>query len=128
MRYIKVSFILSSKNVLMDVLSDSIRINPSYVKTVFPANSIAEPYWFVEVSSSSPCIEEPLAKLEALIKPRSEAILNACDTYKITPTVLVSIAANYENRPEITISPKMLQFISSFDAELTFEIVGSIWE
>jgi len=127
MRTIKASFILTSDKVSMDFLAEQIGIYPYVICSTFPENSIAKPYWYVEVVADSNCLEEPLYSLRSIIWPHQEQIVEMCSNYGIKPSVLIIVDSDYKDRPELTISPEIMKLLVHFNAELSLEIINN-WE
>ncbi len=127
MRTIKVSFILTSDKVSMDYLAEQIGIYPYVSCSTFPENSIAKPYWYVEVVAENNCLDEPLYSLSRIIWPHQEQILEMCSNYGIKPSVLIVVDSDYKDRPELTISLEILKILVHFKAELSLEIVNN-WD
>lgn len=127
MRKIKVSFILTSDKVSMDFLAEQISIYPYVSCSIFPENSIAKPYWYVEVVADSNCLEEPLYSLRNIIWPHQEQIVEMCINYGIKPSVLIIVDSDYKDRPELTIPLEILELLVHFKAELSLEIINN-WD
>lgn len=119
---IETSFIITTNKIPINDIAEQIGIEPFYVRTTFPNNSIAEPFWYVEVSSDSCCIEEPLTKLASVLEHSKSEIADVLRKTETIPTVLVVINSDYEDRPEITFSPTALAFFAQFDAEICIEV------
>lgn len=122
MRKIDVSFIITTDKLPVDELAKRIGIEPFRVRTDFPDNSIAEPFWRVEVSSDCCCIEDALIKLASLLEQGKLEIMDVLREIETTPTLLVVVDADYEDRPEITFSPTVLEFFAQFGAEICVEV------
>lgn len=122
MRRINISFIITTKEIPIAVLAKRIGIQPFRARTEFPKNSIAEPYWYIEVSSDSCCIEEPLQELVSVLEPRKSELVEVLEEIKEAPTVLVAVSSDYADRPEMTFPPKALKLFAQLGAEICVEV------
>ena len=122
MRITRISYILTTKNVPMEYIARQIAIQPHSIQTEFPPQSIADPWWSIEVSSDSASIEEPLVQLIDIILPKLRIIKDLISEYSILSTISIFVRADYEERPEISISPSFYSVFEQLNAELVFDI------
>lgn len=73
-RRIHIEFIIESDKVPMPEVAKRIGIEQCEVRTTFPKNSIAKPYWQVDVKSNDISIEDPLRVLINLLEPKTGVI------------------------------------------------------
>lgn len=124
MRKIVVDFIISSDKTTIDSIAERINIEPHYSRSEFPEKSIAKPYWYIETVSDSASVEEPLLAIMDTVTPKFDIVSEICRELGSSPTILLIIDSDYENRPEITIPSEFAGFCARLNAELCIDITN----
>ena len=121
---IKATFTLESRDADIPAVDNILQIQPSKYRTVFPPNSIAAPYWETEVVAESYETEEVVQLLQSRLQPKANTIKDVCRRFHMSPIIVITITANYENRPFVSMSPAQLSFFASIGAKLIVDLEG----
>ena len=125
---IRTSLILTGSYDDITEVSKQLTIHPCETRTSFPQNSIADPFWYTEVASNCPSVDETIQILIARISKSMNFIMDKCLNSEVEPTIQVLINCSYMNRPEISFSPKSIEFISKIGAELCLDVSYDVTE
>ena len=115
---VEVSFHLSSDKTNMHEIERLIGIYPCRTRTEFPKGSIAVPFWCIERQVKCLDFETAFYVLFDEIKDKQDTIIELCKRYEIVPTVMFVVRITYSHRPDMTITPQMMKFLTHLQAEL----------
>lgn len=121
-RRIHIEFIIESDKVPMPEVAKRIGIEQCEVRTTFPKNSIAKPYWQVEVKSNDISIEDPLRVLINLLEPKTGVIKEVLAELGETPVLGIYTESKWFDRPILELSHDVLQFFAQFDSDIIFDV------
>lgn len=121
-RRIHIEFIIESDKVPMPEVAKRIGIEQCEVRTTFPKNSIAKPYWQVDVKSNDISIEDPLRVLINLLEPKTGVIKEVLAELGETPVLGIYTESKWFDRPILELSHDVLQFFAQFDTEIILDI------
>lgn len=121
-RRIHIEFIIESDKVPMPEVAKRIGIEQCEVRTTFPKNSIAKPYWQVDVKSNDISIEDPLRVLINLLKPKTGVIKEVLAELGETPVLGIYTESKWFDRPILELSHDVLQFFAQFDSDIIFDV------
>lgn len=121
-RRIHIEFIIESDKVPMPEVAKRIGIEQCEVRTTFPKNSIAKPYWQVDVKSNDISIEDPLRVLINLLEPKTGVIKEVLAELGETPVLGIYTESKWFDRPILELSHDVLQFFSQFDSDIIFDV------
>lgn len=121
-RRIHIEFIIESDKVPMPEVAKRIGIEQCEVRTTFPKNSIAKPYWQVDVKSNDISIEDPLRVLINLLEPKTGVIKEVLAELGETPVLGIYTESKWFGRPILELSHDVLQFFAQFDSDIIFDV------
>lgn len=121
-RRIHIEFIIESDKVPMPEVAKRIGIEQCEVRTTFPKNSIAKPYWQVDVKSNDISIEDPLRVLINLLEPKTGVIKEVLVELGETPVLGIYTESKWFDRPILELSHDVLQFFAQFDSDIIFDV------
>lgn len=121
-RRIHIEFIIESDKVPMPEVAKRIGIEQCEVRTTFPKNSIAKPYWQVDVKSNDISIEDPLRVLINLLEPKTGVIKEVLAELGETPVLGIYTESKWFDRPILELSHDVLQFFAHFDSDIIFDV------
>lgn len=121
-RRIHIEFIVESDKVPMPEVAKRIGIEQCEVRTTFPKNSIAKPYWQVDVKSNDISIEDPLRVLINLLEPKTGVIKEVLAELGETPVLGIYTESKWFDRPILELSLDVLQFFAQFDSDIIFDV------
>lgn len=121
-RRIHIEFIIESDKVPMPEVAKRIGIEQCEVRTTFPKNSIAKPYWQVDVKSNDISIEDPLRVLINLLQPKTGVIKEVLAELGETPVLGIYTESKWFDRPILELSHDVLQFFAQFDSDIIFDV------
>ncbi len=121
-RRIHIEFIIESDKVSMHEVAKRIGIEQCEVRTTFPKNSIAKPYWQVDVKSNDISIEDPLRVLINLLEPKTGVIKEVLAELGETPVLGIYTESKWFDRPILELSHDVLQFFAQFDSDIIFDV------
>lgn len=121
-RRIHIEFIIESDKVPMPEVAKRIGIEQCEVRTTFPKNSIAKPYWQVDVKSNDISIEDPLRVLINLLEPKTGVIKEVLAELGETPVLGIYTESKWFYRPILELSHDVLQFFAQFDSDIIFDV------
>lgn len=121
-RRIHIEFIIESDKVPMTEVAKRIGIEQCEVRTTFPKNSIAKPYWQVDVKSNDISIEDPLRVLINLLEPKTGVIKEVLAELGETPVLGICTESKWFDRPILELSHDVLQFFAQFDSDIIFDV------
>lgn len=121
-RRIHVEFIIESDKVPMPEVAKRIGIEQCEVRTTFPKNSIAKPYWQVDVKSNDISIEDPLRVLINLLESKTGVIKEVLAELGETPVLGIYTESKWFDRPILELSHDVLQFFAQFDSDIIFDV------
>lgn len=121
-RRIHIEFIIESDKVPMPEVAKRIGIEQCEVRTTFPKNSIAKPYWQVDVKSNDISIEDPLRVLINLLEPNTGVIKEVLAELGETPVLGIYTESKWFDRPILELSHDVLQFFAQFDSDIIFDV------
>lgn len=121
-RRIHIEFIIESDKVPMPEVAKRIGIEQCEVRTTFPKNSIAKPYWQVDVKSNDISIEDPLRVLINLLEPKTGVIKEVLAELGETPVLGIYTESKWFDRPILELSHDVLQFFAQFDSDIMFDV------
>lgn len=121
-RRIHIEFIIESDKVPMPEVAKRIGIEQCEVRTTFPKNSIAKPYWQVDVKSNDISIEDPLRVLIDLLEPKTGVIKEVLAELGETPVLGIYTESKWFDRPILELSHDVLQFFAQFDSDIIFDV------
>lgn len=121
-RRIHIEFIIESDKVPMPEVAKRIGIEQCEVRTTFPKNSIAKPYWQVDVKSNDISIEDPLRVLINLLEPKTGVIKEVLAELGETPVLGIYTESKWFDRPILELSHDVLQFFAQFDSDIIFDV------
>ncbi|CCX71518.1 unknown [Firmicutes bacterium CAG:555] len=121
-RRIHIEFIIESDKVPMPEVAKRIGIEQCEVRTTFPKNSIAKPYWQVDVKSNDISIEDPLRVLINLLEPKTGVIKEVLAELGETPVLSIYTESKWFDRPILELSHDVLQFFAQFDSDIIFDV------
>lgn len=121
-RRIHIEFIIESDKVPMPEVAKRIGIEQCEVRTTFPKNSIAKPYWQVDVKSNDISIEDPLRVLINLLEPKTGVIKEVLAELGETPVLGIYTESKWFDRPILELSHDLLQFFAQFDSDIIFDV------
>lgn len=121
-RRIHIEFIIESDKVPMPEVAKRIGIEQCEVRTTFPKNSIAKPYWQVDVKSNAISIEDPLRVLINLLEPKTGVIKEVLAELGETPVLGIYTESKWFYRPILELSHDLLQFFAQFDSDIIFDV------
>ena len=121
-RRIHIEFIIESDKVPMPEVAMRIGIEQCEVRTTFPKNSIAKPYWQVDVKSNDISIEDPLRVLINLLEPKTGVIKEVLAELGETPVLGIYTESKWFDRPILELSHDVLQFFAQFDSDIIFDV------
>lgn len=106
----------------MPEVAKRIGIEQCEVRTTFPKNSIAKPYWQVDVKSNDISIEDPLRVLINLLEPKTGVIKEVLAELGETPILSIYTESKWFDRPILELSHDVLQFFAQFDSDIIFDV------
>lgn len=106
----------------MHEVAKRIGIEQCEVRTTFPKNSIAKPYWQVDVKSNDISIEDPLRVLINLLEPKTGVIKEVLAELGETPVLGIYTESKWFYRPILELSHDVLQFFAQFDSDIIFDV------
>lgn len=106
----------------MPEVATKIAINQYEVRTTFPKNSIAKPYWQVDVKSNDISIEDPLRELINIIEPKTGVIKEVLAELGETPVLIIYTDSKWFDRPILSLPPDVVKFFAQFDTEIILDI------
>lgn len=115
---IKAAFVLSSPKIDVDHVAQMMGIPGAEIRTQFPKNSIAEPWWSVKVEKYSNSFDAVLRELMGLLSDKAGIIKELCEQYNIVPVVSIVVEFTYQNRPEMWFSRDILAFFADLNTEI----------
>lgn len=121
-RRIHIEFIIESDKVPMPEVAKRIGIEQCEVRTTFPKNSIAKPYWQVDVKSNDISIEDLLRVLINLLEPKTGVIKEVLAELGETPVLGIYTESKWFDRPILELSHDVLQFFAQFDSDIIFDV------
>lgn len=121
-RRIHIEFIIESDKVPMPEVAKRIGIEQCEVRTTFPKNSIAKPYWQVDAKSNDISIEDPLRVLINLLEPKTGVIKEVLAELGETPVLGIYTESKWFDRPILELSHDVLQFFAQFDSDIIFDV------
>lgn len=121
-RRIHIEFIIESDKVPMPEVAKRIGIEQCEVRTTFPKNSIAKPYWQVDVKSNDISIEDPLRVLINLLEHKTGVIKEVLAELGETPVLGIYTESKWLYRPILELSHDVLQFFAQFDSDIIFDV------
>lgn len=121
-RRIHIEFIIESDKVPMPEVAKRIGIEQCEVRTTFPKNSIAKPYWQVDVKSNDISIEDPMRMLMNLLEPKTGVIKEVLAELGETPVLGIYTESKWFDRPILELSHDVLQFFAQFDSDIIFDV------
>lgn len=121
-RRIHIEFIIESDKIPMPEVAKRIGIEQCEVRTTFPKNSIAKPYWQVDVKSNDISIEDPLRVLINLLEPKTGVIKEVLAELGETPVLGIYTESKWFDRPILELSHDVLQFFAQFDSDIIFDV------
>lgn len=121
-RRIHIEFIIESDKVPMPEVAKRIGIEQCEVRTTFPKNSIAKPYWQVDVKSNDISIEDPLRVLINLLEPKTGVIKEVLAELGETPVLGIYTESKWFDRPILELSHDVLEFFAQFDSDIIFDV------
>lgn len=121
-RRIHIEFIIESDKVPMSEVAKRIGIEQCEVRTTFPKNSIAKPYWQVDVKSNDISIEDPLRVLINLLEHKTGIIKEVLAELGETPVLGIYTESKWFDRPILELSHDVLQFFAHFDSDIIFDV------
>lgn len=121
-RRIHIEFIIESDKVPMPEVAKRIGIEQCEVRTTFPKNSIAKPYWQVDVKSNDISIEDPLRVLINLLEPKTGVIKEVLAELGETPVLGIYTESKWFYRPILELSHDLLQFFAQLDSDIIFDV------
>lgn len=121
-RRIHIEFIIERDKVPMPEVAKRIGIEQCEVRTTFPKNSIAKPYWQVDVKSNDISIEDPLRVLINLLEPKTGVIKEVLAELGETPVLGIYTESKWFDRPILELSHDVLQFFAQFDSDIIFDV------
>lgn len=121
-RRIHIEFIIESDKVPMPEVAKRIGIEQCEVRTTFPKNSIAKPYWQVDVKSNDISIEDSLRVLINLLEPKTGVIKEVLAELGETPVLGIYTESKWFDRPILELSHDVLQFFAQFDSDIIFDV------
>lgn len=121
-RRIHIEFIIESDKVPMTEVAKRIGIEQCEVRTTFPKNSIAKPYWQVDVKSNDISIEDPLRVLINLLEPKTGVIKEVLAELGETPVLGIYTESKWFDRPILELSHDVLEFFAQFDSDIIFDV------
>ncbi|MFR7758360.1 MAG: DUF4279 domain-containing protein [Christensenellales bacterium] len=121
-RRIHIEFIIESDKVPMSEVAKRIGIEQCEVRTTFPKNSIAKPYWQVDVKSNDISIEDPLRVLINLLEPKTGVIKEVLAELGETPVLGIYTESKWFDRPILELSHDVLPFFAQFDSDIIFDV------
>lgn len=121
-RRIHIEFIIESDKVPMPEVAKRIGIEQCEVRTTFPKNSIAKPYWQVDVKSNDISIEDPLRVLINLLEHKTGVIKEVLAELGETPVLGIYTESKWFDRPILELSHDVLQFFAQFDSDIIFDV------
>ena len=119
---IRVSFILSSKDIDVQIVNSTLNIQNSHTRDKFPPKSIAYPEWWIEIKDESLSTDDTIWKLVQRLEKKKDSILQVCRQFKITPCLLIKIDSTFADRPEFVISPRTNLFFSELSTEIVVDL------
>lgn len=121
-RRIHIEFIIESDKVPMPEVAKRIGIEQCEVRTTFPKNSIAKPYWQVDVKSNGISTEDPLRVLINILEPKTGVIKEVLAELGETPVLSIYTESKWFDRPILELSHDVVQFFAQFDTEIILDI------
>lgn len=121
-RRIHIEFVIESDKVSMPEVAKKIGIEPCEVRTTFPKNSIAKPYWQVDVKSNGISTEDPLRELINIIEPKTGVIKEVLAELGETPVLSIYTESKWFERPVLELPPDVVKFFAQFDTEIILDI------
>lgn len=121
-RRIHIEFIIESDKVSMPEVAKKIAIEQCEVRTTFPKNSIAKPYWQVDVKSNGISTEDPLRELINIIEPKTGVIKEVLAELRETPVLCIYTESKWFDRPVLELSHDVVQFFAQFDSDIIFDV------
>ncbi len=106
----------------MHALVERIGIEQCEVRTTFPKNSIAKPYWQVDVKSNDISIEDPLRVLINILEPKTGVIKQVPEDLEETPVLSIYTESKWFERPVLELPPDVVKFFAQFDTEIILDI------
>lgn len=106
----------------MPEVATKIAINQYEVRTTFPKNSIAKPYWQVDVKSNDISIEDPLRVLITILEPKTGVIKEVLAELEETPVLIIYTDSKWFDRPILSLPPDVVKFFAQFDTEIILDI------
>lgn len=106
----------------MHALVERIGIEQCEVRTTFPKNSIAKPYWQVDVKSNDISIEDPLRVLINILEPKTGVIKEVLAELGETPVLSIYTESKWFERPVLELPPDVVKFFVQFDTEIILDI------
>lgn len=115
---IKVIFCLSSPEIDVHRVYRAMEMPDAEIRTEFPKNSIAEPWWSIEIEKRIDTFDDPLRELMKRLSDKTQIIKSLCEQYQIVPVVSMIVEFTYQNRPEMWFSKDILAFFADLNAEI----------
>lgn len=106
----------------MHALVERIGIEQCEVRTTFSKNSIAKPYWQVDVKSNDISIEGPLRVLINILEPKTGVIKEVLAELGETPVLSIYTESKWFERPVLELPPDVVKFFAQFDTEIILDI------
>ena len=106
----------------MPEVAKKIGIEPCEVRTTFPKNSIAKPYWQVDVKSNGISTEDPLRVLINILEPKTGVIKEVLADLGETPVLRIYTESKWFERPVLELPPDVVKFFAQFDTEIILDI------
>ena len=119
---ISVSFVLTSKEIDVQLVDSILNLPNSHIRDKFPPKSIASPEWWIEIKEESLSTDDTIWKIVQRLEKKKVSILQVCKQFNITPCLIIRIDSNYADRPEFVISPKTNQFFSELSTEIVVDL------
>lgn len=122
MRRVTIRLVLTAEKTATERIADELNLQPNLLQTQFPRGSIAKPSWSTFVISNSNNIEQPLAELQERILPKLDYIQDIINNGIATSGLVITVRADYVDRPEMVIPPSMLRFWGALNTELIIDV------
>ena len=119
---VKVEFVLSSKEIDVNLVDSLLNIQSSHIRKDYPPMSIAFPEWWIEITEESLCIDKTVWLLIQSLADKKQIITQICQKFHITPCLIIRVNSSYENRPEFVLSPRTITFFSELSAEIMVDL------
>lgn len=122
---IEVSFLLTSNNDDIDMITEALNINPSKTrrKEEFKFQEFAHTIWELSTGKeTSRAIDYQFKKLLSIINGKEEIIKELMIKNNIESYFIVIIHAENGDGPEIILTNDVIKFAGKIDAEIHFDI------